>query len=137
MPALPRPPAWMPWAVIVAVTIAIAVWQWSSWVQETENEAIRIRERERALAASQARDEAARAQAYEALIRATMRHQEVLPKKTEPAPKAEKQKQMRKPAETRRTPAPKVPSALNCQRLRAAYTPEELAAMPTFKQACE
>lgn len=134
MPALPRPLAWMPWAAVLAVTIAVAVWQWTSWVNETEAEALRARERERSLVAAQAREEAARAQAYEAVIRATMRQQEVRPAEDRTEPKPDKP--VRKAAEARRAPLPPTATALNCQRLRAAYTPDELAAMPAFQQAC-
>lgn len=136
MPALPRPPAWMPWAAVLAVTIAVAVWQWTSWVKETEAEARRARERERSLAAAQARDEAARAVAYEAVIRATIRQQEVKPAEGKAKAEPKPEKQVRKAAEARRTPLPPTATALNCQRLRAAYTPDELATMPTFQQAC-
>lgn len=135
MSALPRPPAWMPWVAVLAVTIALAIWQWTSWVKETEAEARRARERERSLAAAEARNEAARAQAYEAVIRATIRQQGVRP--VEPEPEAKVQKQVRKASEPRRAPLPPTATALNCQRLRAAYTPDELAAMPTFRQACQ
>jgi hypothetical protein len=143
MPSLHRLPAWAPWVVALAMTIAVAVWQWTSWAQETEAEAARVRERERARAAAEAREEAAREQTYDALIRATIRQQEVRPatfgskgvlEKPKPKPKPKLQPQPVKGRFGQRT---STANALNCQRLRRAYPADELAQSPAFQQACQ
>jgi hypothetical protein len=126
----------VPWVILVTMAIAVAVWQWTSWAQETEAEAARIRERERARVAAEAREEAARERTYDAVIRATIRQQEVRPATLDLKGISEKPKPKSQPVKGRSAPPTSTANALNCQRLRDAYAPDELAALPTFQQVC-
>jgi cytoskeletal protein RodZ len=135
MPSLPRLPVWMPWVAALAVIIAFGAWEWSVAVRESEVETQRLRERDAAIAASQARDEAARERMYDVVIQATVKQQATPSKDSEPPEKPKKQ--ARKPPETKQASLPSTTTALNCKRLRDAYSSDELATMPTFQKTCQ
>ena len=135
MPMMPRLPAWMPWAAAFVLIIAFAASEWSAAISESEAEAKRLREREAAIAASQAHDEAMRERMYDAVIQASVKQQVARKEEAVLAPKAKEP--ARRTSVTKRTSLPSTTTTLNCKRLREAYSPDELATMPTFQQTCQ
>lgn len=121
--------AWLALALGAAALVAAAIWAWNTWLDGERTDAVRAEQVKQQAASADARGRSAEERADDAIqdmIASQARETEIA--------KAAASEQA-KPPEQRAT-LPPTTIALNCQRLRQAYTAAALAKMQAYQEKC-
>jgi len=115
---------------LLAGVAGVAVISWNRWLAEHDEAVIEAYKAAQAAKTVQALDVAAEQRATDAFVNAMTERE-----RDDAIAAAEASEAAKPPAE--RATLPPTTVALNCTRLKRAYTPAELAKIPAYKEKCK